>query len=160
MKHSLQMSETLRLGIILALSGGFMDAYSYLERGNVFANAQTGNLLLFGVNLAEGNYFANAQLSPPCSRVYSRHLTCRYCALPQHTTPLASAFRSVGSCYFNMCSLFPSLFKSPRKLTHLFCLRHSGRKLSQDPQQRSGYNYVYRKLKKRNRESAPLSANP
>ena len=58
MKHSLQMSETLRLGIILALSGGFMDAYSYLERGNVFANAQTGNLLLFGVNLAEGNYFA------------------------------------------------------------------------------------------------------
>ena len=41
MKHSLQMSETLRLGIILALSGGFMDAYSYLERGNVFANAQT-----------------------------------------------------------------------------------------------------------------------
>ena len=150
MKHSLQMSETLRLGIILALSGGFMDAYSYLERGNVFANAQTGNLLLF----------CHAQLSPPCSRVYSRHLTCRYCALPQHTTPLASAFRSVGSCYFNMCSLFPSLFKSPRKLTHLFCLRHSGRKLSQDPQQRSGYNYVYRKLKKRNRESAPLSANP
>ena len=34
------MSETLRLGIILALSGGFMDAYSYLERGNVFANAK------------------------------------------------------------------------------------------------------------------------
>ena len=65
--------------------------------------------------------FCHAQLSPPCSRVYSRHLTCRYCALPQHTTPLASAFRSVGSCYFNMCSLFPSLFKSPRKLTHLFC---------------------------------------
>ena len=60
MKHSLQMSETLRLGIILALSGGFMDAYSYLERGNVFANAQTGNLLLFGVNLAEGNYFPHS----------------------------------------------------------------------------------------------------
>ena len=144
MKHSLQMSETLRLGIILALSGGFMDAYSYLERGK-----SRGREL-----------FCHAQLSPPCSRVYSRHLTCRYCALPQHTTPLASAFRSVGSCYFNMCSLFPSLFKSPRKLTHLFCLRHSGRKLSQDPQQRSGYNYVYRKLKKRNRKSAPLSANP
>ena len=63
MKHSLQMSETLRLGIILALSGGFMDAYSYLERGNVFANAQTGNLLLFGVNLAEGNYFAMLSLT-------------------------------------------------------------------------------------------------
>ena len=58
MKHSLQMSETIRIGIVLALSGGFMDAYSYIERGNVFANAQTGNMLLFGVNLAEGNYSA------------------------------------------------------------------------------------------------------
>lgn len=58
MKHPLQMSETLRLGIVLALSGGFMDAYSYIERGKVFANAQTGNMLLFGVNLAEGNYSA------------------------------------------------------------------------------------------------------
>ena len=147
MKHSLQMSETLRLGIILALSGGFMDAYSYLERGNVFANAQTGNLLLFGVNLAEGNYFAMLSYLLPVLAFTLGIL-------------LADTVRSVGSCYFNMCSLFPSLFKSPRKLTHLFCLRHSGRKLSQDPQQRSGYNYVYRKLKKRNRESAPLSANP
>ena len=50
------MSESIRLGIILALSGGFMDAYSYIQRGEVFANAQTGNMLLFGVNLSEGNY--------------------------------------------------------------------------------------------------------
>ena len=151
MKHSLQMSETLRLGIILALSGGFMDAYSYLERGNVFANAQTGNLLLFGVNLAEGNYFAMlSYLLPVLAFTLGILLadTVRCLNIRLHWR------------YFNMCSLFPSLFKSPRKLTHLFCLRHSGRKLSQDPQQRSGYNYVYRKLKKRNRESAPLSANP
>lgn len=56
MKHSAQISESIGLGIVLALSGGFMDAYSYIERGKVFANAQTGNMLLFGVNLAEGNY--------------------------------------------------------------------------------------------------------
>lgn len=56
MKQSRQMSETLRLGIILAMSGGFMDAYSYLYRGQVFANAQTGNLLLLGVNLSQGNF--------------------------------------------------------------------------------------------------------
>ncbi|MFR1872716.1 MAG: YoaK family protein, partial [Coprococcus sp.] len=47
MKRSRQMSESIRLGIILALSGGFMDAYSYMCRGKVFANAQTGNILLF-----------------------------------------------------------------------------------------------------------------
>lgn len=58
MKESKQISESIELGIILALSGGFMDAYSYVCRGHVFANAQTGNILLFGVNLSEGNYQA------------------------------------------------------------------------------------------------------
>ena len=53
---SKQMSETIELGIVLALSGGFMDAYSYMCRDHVFANAQTGNILLFGVNLSQGNW--------------------------------------------------------------------------------------------------------
>ena len=44
-----QISETIGLGMILAISGGMMDAYSYIQRGEVFANAQTGNMLLFGV---------------------------------------------------------------------------------------------------------------
>lgn len=56
MKHTRQMSESIELGIVLAISGGFMDAYSYLCRDHVFANAQTGNMLLLGVNLAEGNW--------------------------------------------------------------------------------------------------------
>lgn len=51
-----QMSESIRLNSLLAISGGFMDAYSYLQRDHVFANAQTGNILLFGVNLSEGNF--------------------------------------------------------------------------------------------------------
>ena len=51
-----QVSETVRLGLLLALSGGLMDAYSYLFRGEVFANAQTGNILLFSVNLSQGNW--------------------------------------------------------------------------------------------------------
>ncbi len=56
MKHSMQISESIGLGTILALSGGFMDAYSILNVEKSFANAQTGNMLLFGVNLSEGNY--------------------------------------------------------------------------------------------------------
>lgn len=56
MKSHEQMSASLPLYLILSLSGGCMDAYSYLCRDRVFANAQTGNMLLFGVNLAEGNY--------------------------------------------------------------------------------------------------------
>lgn len=55
MKKTGQMSESRRLAFLLAASGGLMDAYTYLFRGKVFANAQTGNLLLFGVRLSEGN---------------------------------------------------------------------------------------------------------
>lgn len=56
MQKPKQVSESLPLAAILALAGGFMDAYSYVGRGEVFANAQTGNILLLGVNLAEGNF--------------------------------------------------------------------------------------------------------
>ncbi|MDO4661984.1 MAG: YoaK family protein [Tissierellia bacterium] len=51
-----QMSETIILNLILALSGGAMDSYSYIYRGKVFANAQTGNIILFGINISRGNY--------------------------------------------------------------------------------------------------------
>ena len=47
-----QMSESLALGIVLTLAGGFQDAYSYNCRGKVFANAQTGNIVLMGSHLA------------------------------------------------------------------------------------------------------------
>lgn len=53
MKQSSQISDSIRLGLLLAISGGFMDAYSYLFRGKVFANAQTGNLLLLGLSILE-----------------------------------------------------------------------------------------------------------
>lgn len=47
------MSESFKVGALLALAGGFLDAYTYLLRGNVFANAQTGNIVLLGLSLAE-----------------------------------------------------------------------------------------------------------
>lgn len=56
MKHKSQMSDTFLLGIFLAMVGGFLDAYTYIARGEVFANAQTGNIVLLGMNLAEGHF--------------------------------------------------------------------------------------------------------
>lgn len=41
---------------LLALSGGCMDAYSYLYCEGVFAYAQTGNILLFCINLVSGDF--------------------------------------------------------------------------------------------------------
>lgn len=51
-----QMSDTMLMGGLLALTGGFLDAYTYVSRGQVFANAQTGNIVLLGMNLAAGEY--------------------------------------------------------------------------------------------------------
>ena len=51
-----QMSESLKIGVILAITGGFLDAYTFLSRGKVFANAQTGNIVLLGTNLFQGEY--------------------------------------------------------------------------------------------------------
>lgn len=56
MERAKQISESIELGIILALAGGFMDVYSYVCRDGVFANAQTGNILLVGVHLSEGSF--------------------------------------------------------------------------------------------------------
>lgn len=51
-----QTSESFRLGALLAVAGGFLDAYTYLVRGGVFANAQTGNIVLLGVRLIQGQW--------------------------------------------------------------------------------------------------------
>ena len=56
MKKRYQTSETLPVGLLLALAGGFLDAYSYLNRGQVFATAETGNLVLLGINFSMGNW--------------------------------------------------------------------------------------------------------
>ena len=45
-KQKMQTSETFLLSAILAVSGGFQDAYTYNVRGEVFSNAQTGNVVL------------------------------------------------------------------------------------------------------------------
>lgn len=48
--------EKLEIGLLLAIVGGFLDAYSYLCYGGVFANAQTGNMVLLGVSLINGDF--------------------------------------------------------------------------------------------------------
>ena len=51
-----QTSETFRLSAILAISGGFQDAYTYNVRDEVFSNAQTGNVVLMSQNFMSGEW--------------------------------------------------------------------------------------------------------
>ena len=48
-----QMSDSIWMGVLLAITGGFLDAYTYISRGGVFANAQTGNVVLFSLHIAK-----------------------------------------------------------------------------------------------------------
>nr|WP_294682229.1 YoaK family protein [uncultured Anaerotignum sp.] len=53
-----QMSDTFLIAVLLAVVGGSLDAYTYVARGHVFANAQTGNIVLFGLHMAEGEWLS------------------------------------------------------------------------------------------------------
>lgn len=56
MNGKIQTSESIRLSVILALSGGFQDAYTYNVRDNVFSNAQTGNVVLMSQYFMMGKW--------------------------------------------------------------------------------------------------------
>ena len=50
------MSESLLTAAILSVSGGLQDVYTYVSRGHVFANAQTGNIVLMSQDLFSGDF--------------------------------------------------------------------------------------------------------
>lgn len=51
-----QMSDSFRAAVFIILSGGFQDAYTYCCRGEVFANAQTGNIVLLSTALFRSDW--------------------------------------------------------------------------------------------------------
>lgn len=62
------MAETLLTALFLAFSGGFQDAYTFTVRDHVFANAQTGNIVLMSTHLMQGDFrTAVRYLLPVCA---------------------------------------------------------------------------------------------
>lgn len=60
-----QMSESTILAILLSFGGGFRDSYSYTVRGGVFANAQTGNLVLLSQSFSNFDMYLIVKYSIP-----------------------------------------------------------------------------------------------
>ena len=48
-------SESRILASALTFSGGFVDAYTYIQRGHTLSAGQTGNVIFFAHSLARGN---------------------------------------------------------------------------------------------------------
>ncbi|MEP9395640.1 YoaK family protein [Gordonia sp. VNQ95] len=49
-------STTLRFALLLTCANGFLDAYTFICRGGVFANAQTGNVIFFAIEVSERHW--------------------------------------------------------------------------------------------------------
>lgn len=60
-----QMSDAFRTAALLAVSGGFLESYAFLLHGQVFANAQTGNIALCGMALMRGAWMDAARYLVP-----------------------------------------------------------------------------------------------
>jgi uncharacterized membrane protein YoaK (UPF0700 family) len=57
--------EAVPVGLLLSAVGGFLDAYTFVGHGGVFANAQTGNVVLLGVGLVSGRVGDALRHLPP-----------------------------------------------------------------------------------------------
>lgn len=56
--------ETVKVGVLLAIVGGFLDAYTFILKG-VFANAQTGNIVLIGIQIYNKDLIKSLQAAAP-----------------------------------------------------------------------------------------------
>lgn len=63
--HGTQRSRAIAASALLTVGGGVTDAWVYLAHGHVFANAQTGNIVLMMVSLAGENARDAANHLPP-----------------------------------------------------------------------------------------------
>ena len=56
LKKKRYSAESYCVAAFLSVTGGFLDAYTYLSRDGVFANAQTGNFARLAISFADGDF--------------------------------------------------------------------------------------------------------
>lgn len=66
-KSNIRIEESLGLALLLAVVGGFLDAYTFIGRGGIFANAQTGNIVLLGIYASKGEWQQAVRVILPIS---------------------------------------------------------------------------------------------
>jgi uncharacterized membrane protein YoaK (UPF0700 family) len=57
--------QSLPVACLLTMSGGFLDAFTWLSLGGVFANSQTGNVVFLGMYAALGKWHEAVHHIPP-----------------------------------------------------------------------------------------------
>ena len=143
-KTGLQMSSSLPVMILLNLSGGTQDACSYFLRDHVFANAQTGNIVLMGCYL----------ISEDLRNSIRYFLPVAFFALGVLMACLIhSRFRHTGKIHWRHLVLTLEIIllfivKLACKWTYFLCLRYAGSVLPYCTRQCLCQHHVYRKSAK------------
>lgn len=73
-----QMSDSFPVAAFIVLSGGLQDAYTYFCRGQVFANAQTGNIVLFFAKLFGGDVHSALKYIVPVLAFFTGTFSAEY----------------------------------------------------------------------------------
>ena len=151
-KTGLQMSSSLPVMILLNLSGGTQDACSYFLRDHVFANAQTGNIVLMGCYL----------ISEDLRNSIRYFLPVAFFALGVLMACLIhSRFRHTGKIHWRhlvltleiillfIVGFIPGQLNWLANGTYFLCLRYAGSVLPYCTRQCLCQHHVYRKSAKR-----------
>ena len=59
------ISGLFMIACLFTAAGGYLDAFSYIAHGHVFANAQTGNVVFFAVFASAGQWAQAWRHVPP-----------------------------------------------------------------------------------------------
>lgn len=83
----LPSQEQVIFGLLLTFVGGFFDSYTYINSNGIFANAQTGNLIFFGLELAHGRIANALNYIPSVSAfvigvIFNEHIINKYDDIP------------------------------------------------------------------------------
>jgi uncharacterized membrane protein YoaK (UPF0700 family) len=68
----------LRFAALLSAGGGFLDSYAWVAHGRVFTNAQTGNIILFVVFAAQGEWRQALRYVPPMPAFFPGVFTAQW----------------------------------------------------------------------------------
>ena len=130
-----QMSESFVVGILLCLCGGFQDAYTYVCRDKVFANAQTGNIVLLGNHLAQHGLEWSSSVRGADFSLYSGYFCCAEGPFPlwkERKNPLETAGTAIGNSRIVCSGIFPDRNEPSRKCTDFFFLCNAGGQLPEN----------------------------
>jgi uncharacterized membrane protein YoaK (UPF0700 family) len=115
-------SNSIYLGIMLAIVGGFLDAYTFISRDGVFANAQTGNMVLLAVRAAKGDWIGSLLYIPLIIAFILGVLVSEIVKIPQLRQLLYSYQRSILILEFVVLVIVGTLPRSVPNIVVTVCI--------------------------------------